>query len=315
LVVYADAVFFLNTFIDFLLLWLTMGIRKQQTSMWRLVLAAVAGGTYSMLQLWSRFAEAYSLPVKILVSLLMIGVAYGFRHPVAFLRNLGVFYLVCFITGGAMIALHYVLTGDSQVAGGILFTESASGWGSPVSWIFILASFPLVWMYTKFSLKSLEESKRLQSYLTRLRICVDGKEWEVGGLVDTGNQLRDPFTRTPVILVELEPLRTWLPPVLLKMVEERDWESGWTSLPPEWVTRVRVIPFRPAGGEGKMMIAVKPDRVEILERERWNNVGKILIGLDVGRFSSDGTYQAIIHPSCFSETAGDQPNWVKEASS
>jgi stage II sporulation protein GA (sporulation sigma-E factor processing peptidase) len=47
-----------------------------------------------------------------------------------------------------------------------------------------------------------------------------------------------------------------------------------------------------------MMVAIKPDYVRVRQENGWNKMEKILIGLDVGRLSSDGTYQAIIHPSC-----------------
>ncbi|MBA4494240.1 sigma-E processing peptidase SpoIIGA [Paenactinomyces guangxiensis] len=300
MVVYADLIFLLNGYIDFLLLWLTSGIRKQKTSMWRLLSAAAVGGMYSMLQLWPQFALAFFFPIKILVSMVMVWIAYGFRHPTSYLRNLGVFYLVCFIAGGALIALHYVFTGDSQVAGGIFLTQSANGWGSPVSLLLIICGFPLVWGYTKYSLRSLEERQTVNQYLTQIKLSIGGKEVECTGLIDTGNQLRDPVTRTPVMMVELEQLESRLPLQLKQMVQEKDWEKGWLMLPPEWMTKVRVIPYRVAGNKGEMMIALKPDQVKILKENQWNNVGKVLIGIDVGRLSSDGTYQAIIHPSCLS---------------
>jgi stage II sporulation protein GA (sporulation sigma-E factor processing peptidase) len=299
MVVYADMIFLLNGTIDFLLLWLTAGIRKQPAKVLRLLFAAGLGGAYSMLHLWPQFALAYFFPVKILISLVMVWMAYGFHHPLAYFRNLGVFYLVCFVAGGAMIAFHYVMTGDSQVAGGIFFTRTAEGWGSPVSWALILFGFPLVWLYTKFSLGSLKENQRVQQYLTQVRIHLAQHQQECTGLVDTGNQLRDPITRTPVMIVELEPLKEWFPEELKQMLLQHDWEEGWSRLPADWMRRIRVVPYRAAGKNNEMMIAIKPDYVEILQEEDWHKVEKILIGIDVGRLSSDGTYQAIIHPSCY----------------
>lgn len=300
MVVYADLIFLLNSLIDFLLLWLTSGIRKQKTSLWRIALAAAVGGIYSMLYLWANFEIAYFFPVKILVSLVMIWIAYGYTHPLAYLRNLGVFYLICFITGGGMIALHYVMTGDSQVAGGIFFAQSSQGWGVPVSWLLLIFGFPLVWLYTRFSLRSLHQQQATHTYLAPVKIKIEEAEIACIGLIDTGNQLRDPLTRSPVMMVELAPIRTQIPAELRQMVEEKDWEQGWTKLPPTWMTRIRIIPYRVAGKEQEMMIAFKPDHVEILHGEKWNNVEKVLIGIDVGSLSSDGTYQAIIHPSCLS---------------
>jgi stage II sporulation protein GA (sporulation sigma-E factor processing peptidase) len=299
-VVYADLIFLLNACIDFLLLWLVAGIRRQKTSMLRIAAAAAAGGLYSMFQLWPEMSLAYFFPIKLAVSFVMVFIAYGFRHPVSFLRNLGVFYLVCFIAGGAMIAFHYVLTGDSQVAGGIFFTSSGRGWGSPVSWGMILAGFPLVWAYTRFSLKSLEEQRSLDQFLHPVRLEVEGKVLELTGLVDTGNQLRDPFSRAPVMMVELNQLTEKIPEALCRLALEQEKEEAWTKLPPNWMTRVRLIPYRAAGRNGDLLVAFRPDLVEIWEDGKWNNAGKILIGIDVGLLSSDGTYQAIIHPSCLS---------------
>jgi stage II sporulation protein GA (sporulation sigma-E factor processing peptidase) len=102
------------------------------------------------------------------------------------------------------------------------------------------------------------------------------------------------------MMVELEQLSHKIPEQVIKMVEQKDWEQGWMMLPPEWMTKIRLIPYRAAGIDGEMMIAFKPDQVDVLIEENWNNVGKVLIGIDVGRLSSDGTYQAIIHPSCLS---------------
>lgn len=298
--VYADMIFFLNSAIDFLLLWLTSGIRKQRTAWWRLLLSAFLGGFYSMLHLWSEFSIAYFLPVKIIISFFMILIAFGWRDPLAFLRNLGMFYLVCFITGGAMIAFHYVMTGDSQVAGGIFYTESHHGWGSPVSWMLIIFGFPVVWLYTRLSLRSLDERQMFNQFMANVKIRLKDQELVCVGLVDTGNQLRDPITRAPVIMVELEQLKSLLPEPLWKIAQEPGFEKEWDELPQDWMNRVRFVPYRAAGKKNNLLIAVKPDYVIISQGENENKIKKILIGIDVGSLSSDGTYQAIIHPSCLS---------------
>jgi stage II sporulation protein GA (sporulation sigma-E factor processing peptidase) len=299
LVVYADVVFLLNSCIDFLLLWLTSGIRKEQVTFWRLLLASIVGGIYATLYLWPMFTLAYTLPMKLLSSLFMVWIVFGYRHPLIFLRTLGVFYFVCFVTGGTMVALHYIVEGDAQVAGGILFTET-KGWGSPVSWMFISFGFPLVWLYTKFTFQSMKEREQVEQYMTAVKIQISGKSFECMGLVDTGNQLRDPISRAPVMLVELDQLADYLPAEVHKMFRNQDWEQSWSEIPPEWMVKIRIIPYRAARSDSDMMIAFKPDQVEIWQDDQWNTAGKVLIGIDVGQLSADGSYQAIIHPSCIS---------------
>lgn len=267
--------------------------------MFRLFFASIIGGLYATLHLWPNFTLAYTLPVKILSSILMIWIVFGYRNPFVFLRTLGVFYFICFVTGGAMVALHYLLAGDAEVAGGILFTET-KGWGSPVSWVFIMIGFPLVWLYTKFSFQSMKERDQIEQYMTAVRIQIQGNSFECTGLVDTGNQLRDPISRAPVMLVEMQKLIEYVPVEVQTMFLSKDWEQSWSGIPPEWMVKIRIIPYRAARTDSDMMIAFKPDQVEIWKDNQWNNVGKILIGIDVGQLSTDGSYQAIIHPSCLS---------------
>lgn len=296
MVVYADMVFLLNLCIDGLILWLTAAIRRQRTPFWRIAAAAVIGATYAVWHLWQPLTLIYTFGGKLLVSILMVTMAMGFRAPLAFIRNLGTFYLISFVTGGGMFALHYLLGAGLEAGGGVLLSVT-SGWGSPVSWVFVLVAFPLVWLYTRVSFRSLQDRQVVHQYLTAVAITVEGVRLECIGLVDTGNQLRDPISRTPVMMVELGRLTKVLPVEMVQMAQNRDWNALGKGLSPDWLTRVRLIPYRGAAGDGGMMLAFKPDRVDLQQKGTWVESGQVLIGLDVGRLSSDGSYQAILHPA------------------
>ncbi|EGK13198.1 sigma-E processing peptidase SpoIIGA [Kroppenstedtia eburnea] len=297
MVVYADMVFALNLCIDFLLLWLTSAIRRQQTSIRRILAAALLGASYAVIHLLQPLLLSYTFIGKMLFSVLMVWVAMGFRGPLAFLRNLGVFYLISFVTGGGMFALHYFFSGGVQASDGMLLTQSY-GWGSPVSWVFVLLAFPLVWLYARVSFGTIQERHSVNQFLAPVAIWINGKKVECVGLIDTGNQLRDPISRIPVMMVELEPLAPFLPSPLVSMTQEKNWARLGTDLSEEWMTRIRFVPFRGAASDGGMLLALKPDRVEVFQEGRWHEAGRVLIGLDSKRLSTDGTYQAILHPAC-----------------
>lgn len=288
---------------DYLLLWLTAGIRKQRVKHWRIGIAAFLGGLYSTLYLWTEFLFLYTFIGKITLSLLMIGIAFGFHHPLTYFRNLRVFYLVCFIVGGGIMALHYALGEDMEVAGGMLLTSSNAALGSPVSWLVVLVGFPCVWLYTKWSFRSLAEQNTINDFFVPIRVQIAEHVTKCVGLIDTGNQLRDPISRTPVIMMEYALLKPSLPESLQKLIGMKEWEQEFQQLPAEWLAKVRLIPFRAARSKGDVMLAIKPDKFEIWQENKWNNIGKVLIGIDDGNLSSDGTYQAIIHPSCLSMIA------------
>ncbi|WP_158593978.1 sigma-E processing peptidase SpoIIGA [Cohnella faecalis] len=61
--------------------------------------------------------------------------------------------------------------------------------------------------------------------------------------------------------------------------------------------RLRLVPYRAVNGNTRMMLAIKPDMIELArEGEPPSRVTRVLIGLDGGTLSSDGTYRAILHP-------------------
>lgn len=300
MVVYADMVFLLNLCIDYLLLWLTAVIRRQKVSPWRILLAALLGAGYAVFYLWPHFSIFYSLTAKIFFACMMIWIAFGFVSPIAYLRNIGVFTLSSFVIGGGMFALHYIVTGKGEAAGGIFLTQS-TGWGSPVSWLFVLLAFPIIWIYARYTFRSMVEQESVSQYLARVAIYFNEQKIECTGLIDTGNQLRDPVTRAPVMMVELEQLTPYLPTAIEKVVKEEKWESLTLLLTPEWIRRISLIPFRAAGNRGGLLLALKSDKVEIMQGSICHQNSNVLVGLDTSRLSSDGTYQAIIHPACINE--------------
>lgn len=298
--VYADMVFLLNFCVDFLLLWLTMAIRKQKTAYWRLAVAAVLGACYAVMMLAPVASWVFAWGVKLLWSCLMVFVAFGYRSRPAFLRNWGVFYFTSFVVGGGMFAAHYFLLDHQEALNGLLVTQSG-GMGTPVTWTFVVLAFPLVWFYSRLTFKSLAERQDIHHFLVHVEIQIGKRGLRTVGFIDTGNQLRDPFTRTPVMIAEHRLIAPLLPPPVKKAVKERDVTAGLSRLPPEWGTRMKLIPYRSVRRGTDFLLALKPDKVQVVREGRTFSVNDVLIGLDSGPLSSDGTYQMIVHPACVEE--------------
>ena len=71
----------------------------------------------------------------------------------------------------------------------------------------------------------------------------------------------------------------------------------------EWQNRLRLVPYRGVNKGTAFMLAIKPDRVEVTMDGTTYETTKVLIGLDGRALSSDGKYQAIIHPELVQEAA------------
>ncbi|WP_260115454.1 sigma-E processing peptidase SpoIIGA [Paenibacillus hexagrammi] len=91
-----------------------------------------------------------------------------------------------------------------------------------------------------------------------------------------------------------------LPEEWLKRIRSADVDQIISGLGSEefiWQDRLRLVPYRGVNRNTQFMLAIKPDKVVIHHNDKHIEASKVLIGLDGGKLCSDGSYQAIIHPT------------------
>ncbi|MEF3305547.1 sigma-E processing peptidase SpoIIGA [Paenibacillus sp. GYB003] len=301
MVVYLDLIFLANLLIDGAILSVTARIRHIRPSPWRLFASAVLGASYVVMMLMPSLSFMFTFAVKCLFSLAMIAIAFGFGGLQTFLRNLGTFYLVNFAVAGGMFGIHYFMRSPGQVMNGILVTSSGGlAHRIDVGLLFVLLTVPpLVWMF-KSVFVSAKRRKELTHYLAEVRIRIDDFESVCTGLIDTGNRLYDPLTRTPVMVIEAAQWNGVLPDSWLNRIKRSEVDQLVAGIADDtfvWQDRLRLIPYRGVNRGTQFMLAVKPDKVVIVHNEAEIVNEKVLVGLDGGKLCADGSYQAIIHPT------------------
>lgn len=122
-------------------------------------------------------------------------------------------------------------------------------------------------------------------------------------MIDTGNQLYDPLTRTPVMVLEVSLCQDYISESWMRKIRDAEVDQMIAAIgtddetdPFIWQDRLRLVPYRGINKSTQFMLAIKPDRVIISYQDKQNESHKVLIGLDGGKLSSDNSYQAIIHP-------------------
>lgn len=294
LVVYADVVWLLNACIDFLLLLLTATVLKKKIKRWRLVLGAFIGSTIVIFA-FTPFASMMTHPImKLLYSLLIVYTAFGFSTFRDYTQTVFTFYFVTFMVGGGLIGTHFFLQTNEMVDG--LVQAKAISYGDPVSWMFVILGFPIIYYFSKKRIENVEVTKIHYDQIVQVNIKLAENEMKLDGLIDSGNQLYDPLTKTPVMIMHISSLEHCLPTWLTEQIYSK------TEIPqiPEndsgWATRLRLIPFRAVGVEHQFLWAIKPDVVQIHHEGSDMIVNKVLIGLNTQPLSTNGEYQCIIHP-------------------
>ncbi|TJY43366.1 sigma-E processing peptidase SpoIIGA [Cohnella pontilimi] len=308
MIVFVDLVFFTNFALDATVLLATAKVRKLKPRKRRVAVAAAAGAAYAVAMFWADVPYLYSLGAKVFVSLLMVLLSFGYGGPLAFLRNFGAFYMVNFATLGGVIGLGSLLRSWNDSSGALTITENG---GIILDWHMHLGLFAASFFLSLRLFHGTTDIRRkrndTESLVWKAEVRIDGASWSVPALLDTGNRLYDPLTRTPVMILEASVWEGQLPAGWCtrlqtesadRLVAELD-ESASASF--AWMDRLRLVPYRGVNGSTRMMLAVKPDAL-VLSREGHPPIeaARVLIGLDGGTLSSDRTYRAILHPELVS---------------
>lgn len=308
LVVYLDLIFLMNFAIDGCLLLLTAWLRSRKVVIWRLLLSAGVGASYVVMMFMPALSFLFTFLVKFLFSVGMLWIAFGFISLQNYIRNLGAFYIVNFSAAGGILGIHYLLQSSGELWNGIWYTTTGGmGFSLEIGTLFTLVVFTIVLLWFRMVVAGRRRQETLSTYYADVRIVLGETEIACTGLIDTGNQLRDPLSRLPVMVTEMSLWLPYMPQGFDQGTKNNELAADnlilqWTedeAFP--WRDRLRLIPYRGVNRGSQFMLALKPDKVTVTLENKSYVTSRVLVGLDGGTLSSEGSYRAIIHPALMEE--------------
>lgn len=295
--IYIDAIWFLNWAFDTLLLLWTGLLLKEKMKWYRVISGGMAGSLIIWLYMTPLAYLADQVWVKCLVSVLMIFTTFGYIRLKSFIKKLFVLYATTFMSGGMLLGSHYLFNFKiTEYFGG--FAKGTGSFGDPISWIFVIIGFPLAWHFTKKHIQTLELAKWSHEQRVTIRLNLNELELELEGLVDTGNQLLDPISGSPVAIISLADRKELLPKPIAAMVEKgvSQLSDCSSDLPDNWQQKMRIIPCKVVGNNNQLLIAFKPDAFFVKVDDTFLPAPKCLVSFTFQTLSSDRDFESIVHP-------------------
>jgi len=271
---YLDVIFFENLIINYLILSLTRKFSKKGSKPIKLFLGALLGACYVLIFFLLPYKMIHEVFAKIILSLLIIHMAFTPKTLKEFLRILAVFYLISFAIGGTIFAVLYTAKFNLHSL-----------------WIGILIAILLFYTNWDYIVRKSKEEKMLYS----IKIEIFQKQVEIKGLLDTGNRLYDPLTKSPVVVVEFLAMKNILPDNMEILLNEEkiDFNKIFEVLKEErWLSRIRLIPFISVGQSKGIMLGFKPDKLVVGEKE----IRNVIVGVYKSQIDKYGNYAALLAP-------------------
>jgi len=287
--VYVDVLIAENLVMNYLIIWLTTKIIKEKTNSARMLAASAVGALYALLLFFPGYKVLYSVVMKVILSFLIVVIAFAPATLSGFVKQLSVFYLVSFVLGGAVFGLFYFTNTGITIGRGIFFIK-----GIPLS--ILIGAGGITMVFIKFCVIPLYNYLERKSLYITFDVLIGDMEASIRGLIDTGNELYDPITSYPVIIVEYTKIMALIPPSIRRIFEnhlEDNLEEIYSSVKSSnWMPRLRLIPFSSLGKERGMLLGFKADRVRLNNKE----FTEVIIGVYSKNLSPNGEYGALLNP-------------------
>lgn len=298
--VYLDVIWALNVLFDSLLLFLTAIILKRQVSKWRIFCGGLLGSIIVLLAVTPIHHLSGHPFSKLLFSIFMVLIAFGYKRFRYFISGLMTFYFTTFLVGGALIGTHYFVHFDFELSSSVMLA-SVKGFGDPISWLFVLLGFPIAWHFSKSNIDRVETVKIQANHLVKVRVEFEEIILELTGLVDSGNQLYDPISKAPVMFVSIKKYIEEIPESIVRIVDNPDSVMfGSEHIPTNLEGKMRIIPCKVVGKEHQLMIAFKADKIVIEQDDHCYIRKNDLISFTMQELSSEDSFQCIVHPKMLS---------------
>lgn len=183
----------LNFFFDFILLLSVSILLRRNTSIYKIISGAFIGGI-SILFLFIKVSSFNLFIFKILISIIMLFITFGYKTFSYTLKNFIYLYMSSIVLGGFLYLLNIEFS-YKQV--GIIFINN----GLSINFIFLVIFSPIIiYIYIKQGLNL----KNYYSNYYNITMIYENRTFNLTAFLDTGNNLIDPISLKPVILVDID---------------------------------------------------------------------------------------------------------------
>ena len=294
--IYVDVVLMENLIMNYIILLATGLILKIKIKHIRLILGSLLGAIYTIVA-YTGFLKIYSnFILKIILSLIIVYIAYNPQTVKTLSKELLFFYLTSFVFGGVAFALIYIVKPQDILMKNGLFLGTY-----PLKTVILAAIVAFIIIITAFKIIKRKMTKKDMIY--KIEVKLNGKIIKTKALVDTGNMLKEPITNLPVVVIERSLLYDSIPKEILNHLEEiigGDFEKIPEEIRIKYISKLKLIPFSSLGKQNGMLIGIKPEYLKVIKGEEDNNEEvaeikeNVILGIYDKSLTKRGEYRALM---------------------
>ncbi len=238
--IYIDVLVAVNIFIDFFLIICTRNFLHIKTPFYRLIIGSLIGGIFSLAALLPNISFIINILIDLFGASIIVFAAFGISSFKTYMKRTAVYFVFSFTFCGIMIGIYSAF----RPKGMAVYNDVIYFNISPI----LLIILTLICYYVLYILKRILKGS-CSCPICNVEIKAEDKSYTFSAKVDTGCNLKEPFSGNCVMVVEKSLISSYNPD-----------ES-----------KLRIIPFNSLGGNG-IIKGFKPEKIFINGKEINNDV-------------------------------------------
>ncbi|MCM8710477.1 sigma-E processing peptidase SpoIIGA [Clostridium sp. SYSU_GA19001] len=192
MVINLDILLLENIIVNYFLLYITSQTVRNRREFRKIILPALIGGIYVITLVFPKLSVFTSFPFKILVSFLMIILLFRKKGIVFNIKALLIYLLYSMLLAGLCFFIELNQNSNLQINTVIV----------NFSYKKLLLCLILIYLLIDRIVVYVRDRKELKSFIYTIDIINKHKKTRLKAFLDTGNELREPATNLPVIIIE-----------------------------------------------------------------------------------------------------------------
>lgn len=263
MIVYLDVLLIENFLINFFLIVVSMQLLRFKFKYRKVIISSILGSIYTLTILFEELHIFTKIPFKILIVFFMLLIVIGKRSILTLCKSVAIFFMISIAFSGfcfvfAMAENPYNITGAFTI-------KNYSTKYLLFSLIVIYISSFRIYMFFK-------DRAIINNFLYKLEFELDGEKVETIAFLDTGNELVEPATLLPVIILEKQVIASY-------MIDDK---------------KYFYIPYKTVDGITNRMKGVKVRDIKLKNNSGHNITSDAIIAICDTKLSADGDFNALL---------------------
>lgn len=259
MVIYLDVVILEETLINSFLLYITSKTIKIETKIRNILAAGFLSSFYILTLIFPSINFFSSLIFKFLVALLMIIITFRKKSLIFNIKALCILVMYSMMLAGFCIFIEFYI--GKELTFDLVMI--------PFTYKYLVLSVFIIFILIRRLIIFIKDRKELTNYIYKVEIIMDGNITFLDAFLDTGNELREPVTNLPVLIVEKD---------IFKYIETKD---------------KLYIPYKLANGNLGYFEGFKPSFVNIYLDKKIMKTD-LIVALSNTKFSELNDYNALL---------------------